>query len=349
MRSLPAVFPSAHSICSTSSRATPSRRPMKRIRTPSSSSSGVSSAIRSPNIRINPSTSSRGRVQFSVEKEKTVSSSTPSSTASRSLALTTSAPAWCPAATGRPRCWAQRPLPSVMIATYLGAVTLCGPPSNLEDFLFLALQERVDLGDRVVGLLLQRGLGAALVVLAPFPLFLQFAQVVHDVAADVADRDPALLGDAVHHLDHLPPPLLGQLRDRQADHVAVVARGESDVGLLDRFLDPAQGALVEGGDGEQAGVGGGDVGQLLQRRRVAVVVDDDAVEQVRRGTAGAHGREFATARIDRLGHPTLGVLEQFVDQLHRFPSSLKRRARWRPGCPPSRRRRSYLCSSRPPC
>ena len=42
---------------------------MKRIRTPSSCSSGVSSAIRSPNIRINPSTSSAGRDQFSVEKE----------------------------------------------------------------------------------------------------------------------------------------------------------------------------------------------------------------------------------------------------------------------------------------
>ena len=90
---------------------------MKRIRTPSASSSGVSAAIRSPNICISPSTSSAGRDQFSVEKEKTVSSSIPSSTASRSRALTTSAPARCPSTTGRPRCWAQRPLPSVMIAT----------------------------------------------------------------------------------------------------------------------------------------------------------------------------------------------------------------------------------------
>ena len=138
--------------------------------------------------------------------------------------------------------------------------------SHLQDLLFLPLEERVDLGDRVVGLLLQGGLGAALVVLARFALFLQLAQVLHHVAADVANRDPALLGDAVHHLDHLAAALLGQLGDLQADDVAVVARRQADVGLLDRFLDRPDRALVEGRHGEQAGVGGGDVGQLLERR-----------------------------------------------------------------------------------
>ena len=67
---------------------------MKRIRTPSSCSSGVSRSIRSPNIAIRPSTSSRGRVQFSVENENTVSSSIPSRAASCRRSFTTSAPAW---------------------------------------------------------------------------------------------------------------------------------------------------------------------------------------------------------------------------------------------------------------
>ena len=73
--------------------------------------------MRSANIAISPLTSAGGRDQFSVEKEYTVSSRIPSSTASRSRALTVSAPAWWPASTGRPRALAQRPLPSVMIAT----------------------------------------------------------------------------------------------------------------------------------------------------------------------------------------------------------------------------------------
>ena len=95
----------------------PSRRPMKRIRTPSSSSSGVSLAIRWENIAISPSTSAAGRDQFSVENEYTVSSSIPSSAASRRRALTVSAPAEWPSFTGTPWARAQRPLPSVMIAT----------------------------------------------------------------------------------------------------------------------------------------------------------------------------------------------------------------------------------------
>ena len=90
---------------------------MNRIRTPSASSSGVSSSIRRLNIAISPATSASSRDQFSVEKEYTVSSWTPSSTASRSRALTVSAPASWPAITGSPRRWAQRPLPSVMMAT----------------------------------------------------------------------------------------------------------------------------------------------------------------------------------------------------------------------------------------
>jgi hypothetical protein len=66
---LPAVVASAHRIRSTSSGEMRSRRPTKRIRTPSSSSSGVSRSMRSPNIRISPVTSAGDRDQFSVENE----------------------------------------------------------------------------------------------------------------------------------------------------------------------------------------------------------------------------------------------------------------------------------------
>ena len=90
---------------------------MKRMRTPSSCSSGVSPAMRWENISIRPCTSAGGRDQFSVENEYTVNSSMPSSAASRRRALTVSAPALWPSLTGMPRARAQRPLPSVMIAT----------------------------------------------------------------------------------------------------------------------------------------------------------------------------------------------------------------------------------------
>ena len=69
MRSFASVSASAQSIRRMSSSEIPSRRPMKRMRTPSSFSSGVSRSMRSANIAIRPSTSSLGLVQFSVEKE----------------------------------------------------------------------------------------------------------------------------------------------------------------------------------------------------------------------------------------------------------------------------------------
>src|SRR5215210_3149203 len=137
---------------------------MKRMRTPSSRSSGVSPSMRSENMRISAATSSAGRDQFSVENEYTVSSRTPRSTASRRRALTVSAPARCPSATDSPRACAQRPLPSVMMATYRAARPSSCIGLDLEDLGFLALEQRVQLGDPLVGDLLQLDLRAVLVV-----------------------------------------------------------------------------------------------------------------------------------------------------------------------------------------
>src|SRR5215207_4962973 len=208
----------------------------------------------------------------------------PRSAASRSRALTVSAPASWPAATDRPRCLAQRPLPSVMMATY-EALTGRGS-SHLEDLVFLALEQGVELLGLLVGELLQRLLGAVLVVGAGLARVAQLAQVVHYVAADVADRDAPLLRE-------LPAPLLGQLGDRKADQLAVVGGREPDVGLHDRPLDRLDRALVVRLDGQQARLGGVDRRELLQRRLRAVVVDHDAVEQARAGAPRADGAELA--------------------------------------------------------
>src|SRR4051794_10733486 len=209
MRSLPLVFSSAQSIRRVRASDTPSRRPTKRMRTPSSWSSGVSRSMRSANIAMRPSTSGCGRDQFSVENEYTVSSETPRSTASRRRAFTQSAPARWPSTTGSPRACAQRPLPSVMMATY------CAETSDLEDLGFLGLEQRVELADLLVRELLQLRLGAVLLVGARLARLLELAQVVHAVAADVADGHAAVLGDVADDLDELLAALLGELGDRE--------------------------------------------------------------------------------------------------------------------------------------
>src|SRR5919197_6778063 len=189
----------------------------------------------------------------------------PNSAASRRRAFTVSAPALCPSTTGSPRRWAQRPLPSVMMATYRAARPSPPTCSDLEDLGFLALEQAVELGDARVGELLQLDLGAMLVVGADVAAVPQFAQVVHHVTPDVPDGHAPLLGDVADHLHELPAALLVELGDREPDELAVVVRREPDVGLHDRLLDGLDRRGVVGLHAQQAGLGGRDRSQLLER------------------------------------------------------------------------------------
>src|SRR5689334_9131780 len=94
----------------------------------------------------------------------------PSSAAPFTLRRTASAPRLWPAMRGRPRAFAQRPLPSMMIATWTGAFSVpavdsASMCSDLQDFLFLRRECVVDLLDVLVGQLLHDvGLVAMLVL-----------------------------------------------------------------------------------------------------------------------------------------------------------------------------------------
>jgi hypothetical protein len=84
----------------------------------------------SPRIVIRPVTSCWGRRQFSVEKAYSVKYWTPYSTQPSMIVRMFSVPARWPASRGRPRCFAHRPFPSMMIAMWAGTAASCstGPP-----------------------------------------------------------------------------------------------------------------------------------------------------------------------------------------------------------------------------
>src|SRR5690242_407366 len=69
---------------------------------------------------MSASTSRRGRFQFSIENVYSVRTSTPSATQPLTASRTDSRPARWPIRRGTPRAFAQRPLPSMMMATCLG-------------------------------------------------------------------------------------------------------------------------------------------------------------------------------------------------------------------------------------
>src|SRR4051812_30541793 len=92
---------------------------MMRIRTSLVTQRSVSATRYRRKRRISSATSRDGRAQLSAEKAYSVSIPIPQSGAASTIFRTTRAPAICPAVRGRPRALAQRPLPSMMIATWI--------------------------------------------------------------------------------------------------------------------------------------------------------------------------------------------------------------------------------------
>ena len=231
---------------------------MKRTRTPCSARSGSSRSIVSAKISISASTSSSERDQFSVENANTTRSWMPRSIAASTMRRTVRAPARWPAAVGSRRRFAQRPLPSRMIATD------CATSGRSSRSGGRSAGERADAGEELhhggfhqtsmISASLRfssssiratcssvsfwtRASAARSSSSPTLAVLDELLEVLDRVAAHVAHGDPALLGHLLHELDELLAALLGQLRDRQADQLAVVRRRQAEIGLLDRLLD----------------------------------------------------------------------------------------------------------------
>src|SRR6185369_5361933 len=119
-----------------------------------------------------------GRFQFSEENANTVRYSTPRSAQLSTVRTSASTPALCPKKRGMKRFLAQRPLPSMTMATWRGMAgwgSTCSAgarsvrrprPSDGQDLRFLRGDHAVYLGDGAVGELLHVVERATLVVLA---------------------------------------------------------------------------------------------------------------------------------------------------------------------------------------
>src|SRR5216683_522910 len=216
---------------------------LKRMPFASSFSTSCSSARRKSCMRN--VTSSGGRRQFSLEKAKSVRYSIPRSAHAFTTSRTVSTPLRCPATRGRNRFFAQRPFPSMMIATCRGMPVTSGMTcvedsksgmgqgglsSDHHQVLLFVRDQLVDVGDRLVGELLDLGLRALVVVLAHLVLLGELLHVGDRVAADVTDRDLGVLALVLHDLGHLAAALLGERRHRHPDDIARGRRVHAEVG-----------------------------------------------------------------------------------------------------------------------
>src|ERR1700686_3217763 len=108
-----------------------------------------------------------------------------------------------PAPRSRPRPSAQRPLPSMTMATWCGSEPAGSGPFltlHLQDLFLLRRQLLIDLADVPVGQLLDVILSLALIVLGDLLLLEQLLDVGKHVPAYVADADARILCILAYHL-----------------------------------------------------------------------------------------------------------------------------------------------------
>src|SRR5947209_110841 len=216
---------------STAARAPGTRRvrsPSTCTRTPCSRSSSTSRAMYSSSRSIRAEISVGGRCQFSSENANSVSTSTPASIAPSTTSRTAFMPARCPRGRGRCRSSAQRPLPSMMMATWRGTAPpsrICArrssPMSDLHDLRLFGFDQLFHELHMVVVELLRVFLGVLLVVLGDV---LGLLDPVDRFGAGAAHADAPFLGElALHRLHRLVHRLLRLLEViRERGHRTIV-------------------------------------------------------------------------------------------------------------------------------
>src|ERR1700681_1159186 len=247
--------------------SSPSRSPIIRTLTPSRCS--VARSLRMKRLsRPNRSPISvAGRDQFSELKEKIVRYRMPSSLAARTTRRKAATPRRWPSARGRPRAAAQRPFPSMMIATCNGTVRsdpsvagaaaldiiqfqdqsqsldrqiLLAKPrlqclglqlSNGEDFLFLGRKQLLDFSDHGVGCLLHIVGKALLIVFGDLVILLELLDGIDPVATDMANSDLSRFGILMSDLHQLLAALLVDFRNPKAQHLPFGGGAQTKVGI----------------------------------------------------------------------------------------------------------------------
>src|SRR5262249_6105347 len=154
-------------------------------------------------------------------------------------------PRRCPSTRGSPRADAQRPFPSMMMATCLGAAnslawTLVSASaldihgtSQCEDLLFLGRDQLVDLCDHLVASLLHLLRRALAFVFADLMILFQLLEDIKAIAPDVPDGNLRGLGIFMRDLHQILAALLVELRNPQAKHLPFRRRRQPEVGCRD--------------------------------------------------------------------------------------------------------------------
>src|SRR4029079_17078022 len=186
----------------------------------------------------------------------------PCAPAARTTRRRASTPRRWPSTRGKPRAAAQRPLPSMMIATCRGTAnsgvrTLSNSgfdissSSHREDLLFFCRQHLVDLDNDVVGRLLHLLGRPFALILADLVVLLQLLEYIETVASNMTHRDLGSLRILVSDLDQVLATILIEFGNAQSQDLPVGRWRQSEVGRVARLLDRMDHGLVPDLDRDQ--------------------------------------------------------------------------------------------------
>src|ERR1700694_3566165 len=156
----------------------------------------------------------------------------PSSLAARTTRRKASTPRRWPSARGKPRAAAQRPLPSMMIATCKGGSARSGPwvagaaafdidqSLNREDFFFLGREQLIDLRNRPVGRLLHIIGQTFLIVLGNLVFLFKLLDRIEAIATYMPDRYTRRFGVFVRDFHKLLAAVFIEFGNSQAKHLS---------------------------------------------------------------------------------------------------------------------------------
>src|SRR6516164_9124648 len=311
--------------------SSPTRSPMMRTRTLFWCSSARSLRTKRRNSPIRSRTSDAGRDQFSELKENRVRIWIPSSPTTRTVRRNASTPRRCPSPRGSPRSAAQRPFPSIMMATwrngskpesgFLVDTAISGirfssrimarlsPGSDCHYLFFFGSERLIDFAYGLIGRLLHLGGHADMVVLADLSVFFKFLQEIERIATNMANGDARCFGIFVRNLDHLLAAILIELRDSQPQHLAFGRGGEAEIGIDDRLLNGVHHGAVPHLHAQQPRLRHADSGELIERHVGAIGLDLHRFEQARRSAAGAQPAELLLEHLGGAVHAALDVVD----------------------------------------
>ncbi len=135
----------------------------------------------------------------------------------------------------------------------------------------------------------------------------------------VADRNLGIFAFATHDFRQLVPAFLGQRRQGDTQRLPGRGRVKTQVRFTDRTFHGRHRILVPWRNRKRTRVAHRDAGDLIERRRIAVIVDLDVIEQPRVSSTCPNFRQIGIQCLDRLGHPPFRIFLDCCNIVgHRF-------------------------------